>query len=340
MFTLPPALADLAVLSARIGSDMALVQGGGGNSSIKNGDTLWVKASGTWLANALDRSIFVSLSLSGVRTAIQDGAEDPTAGVILGTGSLRPSIETSLHALMPFPVVIHAHSVNVLSWATRQNGQALIADRLQGIDWAWLPYKRPGMPLTRALMEVMAQRETIPDVVILANHGVVVAGADCQSALDRLFKIEKYLSLPMRATVPADIQELKSRIKSSKGWRLPNHINIHALALDEVTRALVTMAPLYPDHVVYLEKAAPLLQPGQSMKMAVRQFKSAPFLVIPGEGVLVSETITPGAEAMLHCLALVGGRLPSSSGLVHLTSSEVAALLNWDAEKYRQELDI
>jgi rhamnose utilization protein RhaD (predicted bifunctional aldolase and dehydrogenase) len=44
------ALQELVRLSARLGADPRLIQGAGGNTSIKTGNTLWVKASGKWLA--------------------------------------------------------------------------------------------------------------------------------------------------------------------------------------------------------------------------------------------------------------------------------------------------
>jgi hypothetical protein len=54
-------------MSARVGRNMLLVQGAGGNSSIKDGDVLWVKASGTWLADADAKDIFVPVSLGAAR---------------------------------------------------------------------------------------------------------------------------------------------------------------------------------------------------------------------------------------------------------------------------------
>ena len=48
--TTPPD--ELVDVSARIGRDIDLVQGAGGNSSAKEGGVLWVNASGTWLAAA------------------------------------------------------------------------------------------------------------------------------------------------------------------------------------------------------------------------------------------------------------------------------------------------
>ena len=56
-------LLSLKSLSASIGTDPMLVQGAGGNTSIKIGSQIWVKASGTWLQNALTEEIFIPIDL-------------------------------------------------------------------------------------------------------------------------------------------------------------------------------------------------------------------------------------------------------------------------------------
>src|SRR5262249_33605770 len=153
------------------GNDMLLVQGAGGNSSVKDGDVLWVKASGTWLADAETSDIFVPVSLSGARAALARGDERMPLASQAGTG-LRASIETSLHALMPHPVVLHVHSVNTIAWAVQSDAAQELAARLHGLAWHWLDYHHPGLPLAQAVSESTAQGPA--DVLILGNHGLVV----------------------------------------------------------------------------------------------------------------------------------------------------------------------
>ena len=124
----PAELQLLKEVSARVGRDMSLVQGAGGNTSVKEGDVLWVKASGAWLSEADKRDIFVPVDLPGALRALGQGIEkmpvaDPTA-------RLRPSIETSLHALLPHRVVLHVHAVNTIAWASCLDVDQEIARRL------------------------------------------------------------------------------------------------------------------------------------------------------------------------------------------------------------------
>ncbi|WP_448937127.1 class II aldolase/adducin family protein, partial [Escherichia coli] len=85
--------------------------------------------------------------------------------------TLRASIETSLHALMPHRIVLHVHSVNTIAWAVRSDARDEFARRLDGLAWRYLDYHHPGLPLARAVGEVIA-RDAI-DVLILGNHGLV-----------------------------------------------------------------------------------------------------------------------------------------------------------------------
>src|SRR5262249_12945696 len=108
---------ELIEVSARIGEDIDLVQGAGGNSAVKVREVLWVKASGTGLSAAREQPIFLPLDLGVIHREVAAGADDPIAPALLGgepAGGLRPSIETSLHALLPHRLVLHVHSVNLI----------------------------------------------------------------------------------------------------------------------------------------------------------------------------------------------------------------------------------
>ena len=69
-------LQELKALSAVLGGDRSLVQGPGGNTSVKDDSgRMWIKASGTWLCHAEDKPIFVPLRYAAVIQAIEAGEE-------------------------------------------------------------------------------------------------------------------------------------------------------------------------------------------------------------------------------------------------------------------------
>ncbi|RVG41156.1 class II aldolase, partial [Sinorhizobium meliloti] len=125
-------------LSARVGADPDLVQGAGGNTSIKEGGTLWIKASGLWLAHARRRDVMVPVALDPLLDALErdDPATEKAQDFVvrdLNPSGLRPSIETTVHALMPQKVVVHVHCVETIATAVRADAAAIAGEKLQGI---------------------------------------------------------------------------------------------------------------------------------------------------------------------------------------------------------------
>jgi rhamnose utilization protein RhaD (predicted bifunctional aldolase and dehydrogenase) len=68
---------------------------------------------------SLTRDIFVPVRLGQVLEGIAGGESDPVSAAVvteLNPEGLRPSIETTLHALLPHQVVVHTHSVRTAPW--------------------------------------------------------------------------------------------------------------------------------------------------------------------------------------------------------------------------------
>ena len=124
-------LASLRELSARVGSDPLLVQASNGNTSIKLDGILWIKASGKWLAHAMQEEMFVPLELAEVKESIHNGT-DITPRYAL-KDKLYPSIETAMHAVVQHRVVIHVHSINTIAWAIRLDAPNQLKERLAGL---------------------------------------------------------------------------------------------------------------------------------------------------------------------------------------------------------------
>ncbi|MCJ9700118.1 MULTISPECIES: class II aldolase/adducin family protein [unclassified Bradyrhizobium] len=332
-------LNELRRMSARVGRNILLVQGAGGNSSIKHDDILWVKASGTWLADAEQKDIFVPVPLGAARTALaQDDVRVPLAANA-GT-TLRPSIETSLHALMPHPVVLHVHSVNTIAWAVRTDAREEFARRLDGLAWRWLDYHHPGLPLAKAVQNALAQDRI--DVLILGNHGLVVGAETCAAAEALVDEVETRLALEPRSTIGPD-EEARRSLCAGTPYRLTRDPQCHSIAIDPSSRAIATSGSLYPDHVVFLGPGLPVLERGEDLRALTSRVRADGLphpvaLLIPGLGCVIRKDASDGAEAMLSCLALVICRLPLTAQVRYLTQNNEAALVNWDAERYRQQL--
>ncbi|QKD01616.1 class II aldolase/adducin family protein [Mesorhizobium loti] len=334
-------LAALRALSASIGLNPHMTQAAGGNTSLKAGDTLWIKASGTWLKDALSDDIMVPVAMAPLLRAVEQrdpAADKPQAFAIdeLNPRGLRPSIETTVHALMPQRVVLHVHCVDTISLAVQADGKAEVARRLDGIEWAYVPYFRPGLPLARGIAEKL--RPGV-DVLILGNHGLVVAAETVAEADILLRRVRSLLARPARVTAAPDIAALTTLARDSI-YRLPADVEAHAVALDAESRRMAEAGSLYPDHVIFLGQGSVAARPGEDAAGVAARLGAAPAaLLFPGAGVLMRGDASAGADAMLRCLADVTARVDIAARLNYLTAAENDELVNWDAEQYRQKLN-
>jgi rhamnose utilization protein RhaD (predicted bifunctional aldolase and dehydrogenase) len=317
---------------ARIGADPLLVQGAGGNASWKAGDTLWVKASGTWLAEAADKDIFVPVDLSHLTAAVSAGnfGIEPR----LATQSpLRPSIETLLHALMPHPVVVHLHAVEVLAHLVRRDFPENVRQLAQGVTRAaYVGYHKPGAELARAIAEALAQAGTA-DVVMLQNHGVVIGGSDVAEVESRLASLAKVFCGTVRPLVAGET----GSAPQVDEYEWMSDIGIQQLALNPLLfDRLERDWALYPDHVVFLGAHPFCYKTVDAFRTNWPDFKKAPEIVfIRTMGVMTRGALSAAKLAQLRCFYDVIARQEPEDQLTTLRPDQIAELIGWDAEKYR-----
>ncbi|WP_099824688.1 class II aldolase/adducin family protein [Oceaniglobus indicus] len=320
----PDDMDDLARLSARIGADPLLIQAAGGNTSVKDGQVMWIKASGTLLAEAETRDIFVACDLPAMRDSLQKGEDraDRPMEFALAQDGLRPSIETSLHAVFPQRVVLHAHCIHTLVHAVQADPVAAIGTKLGGFDWGIVPYAKPGADLA---MLVRDEVEKGRDVIILGNHGVIVAADTVAAADDLLHRVSAALrmdAVPLQAATLGDLPA---------GWMV-GPASLSHVAGDPALLSMATGGSLYPDHVIFCGVGALACD-------MPPEGDSPPFVLIPGKGAAMRADATSGAWALARCLGDVLTRVPEGAALNYLTLAQNGALLDWDAEKYRQALN-
>lgn len=323
---------------ALIGKDPLLVQGAGGNVSWKDGDTLCVKASGTWLADAAEKDIFVPVDLKHLCSAIHTGDFSVTPRV-LGESTLRPSIETLLHALMPHPVVLHLHAVEVLAHMVRKNCEADIQSLIgESLPWVMVDYHKPGEPLASAVSVALGQKSSV-NVIFLRNHGMVI-GARSVPDIEVIFR--KLLSLLQNTTrsLLFDEEAIKpeSVLKSKAYYSLCTNQEVNQLATNSYLSARVEREwVLYPDHAVFLGGKAEIWGVTIDVTDLDASDGDKPVFIFDfGKGVYESPNVTKAHKAQLRCYYDVVIRQRLAEELATLSPNSIAELLDWDAEKYRQ----
>ena len=329
---------------AALGKDPLLVQGAGGNVSWKEDDLLWIKGSGTWLAHADQNDIFVPVNLMNLSRALMQKDFDFQPQLI-GAQTLCPSIETSLHALMPQKIVAHLHAIFALTYLINKDSQKMIAGLFQQLTdgtlkVAFVQYQKPGSNLAQAILEVLAIHPNA-NVIFLKNHGIVV-GADSIDQLKILLKkLESILS--RGKTINAiSVNKLPSVEARMINEYIPfPDLEVQALALDpNLFGRLSSDWVLYPDHAVFLGAKAFTYTSWDHFLLATQERPGAlPELVfIQNIGVFIKLDFTLAKFAQLRCYFDVISRVAPDDDLDPLSNIEIQDLLNWDAEKLRQRM--
>ncbi len=194
-------LESLVYRSNLLGSDRSVVNIGGGNTSTKTiekdfkGDdieVMWVKGSGSDLAS-MKAANFTGLKLDDIRPLLErDTMSDEEmveylSHCMIDAKHPRSSIETLLHAFLPFKQVDHTHPDSIISIACADNGQE-IAKEIYGDRFVWVPYIRPGFQLSKMIAEGV-QNNPNAELVIMEKHGLVTWGETSKESYDKTIAI-------------------------------------------------------------------------------------------------------------------------------------------------------
>ena len=282
-------LEQLVALSHFYGSDIDFVIAGGGNSSVKIGDRLYVKASGTQLATIgadgfveLDRVALDSLLAAELgadpadreqrfKSAIHAARIHPDRGQ-------RPSVECVLHHIIPRRFVIHSHATVANSLTCSGRGKEEAAD-LFGDDCLWIPYVDPGFVLARRLNDALRDyREgtgrDCPRALLLQNHGLIVWGNTPEEVRETTDWVVGSISARIGALSPREVfgtgerldaQERRRLIDAigpllrgllAEGERLPMVMfddaeTVLDLVCTEAGKEIAARGPWTPDQIVY-----------------------------------------------------------------------------------------
>lgn len=181
-------LDELVYRSNLIGTDRRVCNWGGGNTSTKtvikdfrgrDVEVMYVKGSGSDLGT-MQAKHFTGLRLEDINPLYQlDEMPDEEMVAYLSNCMIdskhpRASIETLLHAFLPFPQVDHTHPDAIISICCADNGRE-IAREIYGDRFVWVPYIRPGFTLSKMIAEGVRNHPNA-ELVLMEKHGLVTWG--------------------------------------------------------------------------------------------------------------------------------------------------------------------
>jgi|TARA_B110000027_G_scaffold118315_1_gene130217 rhamnose utilization protein RhaD (predicted bifunctional aldolase and dehydrogenase) len=318
-------------VSSKIGMNHLLVQGAGGNTSYKENNKMWIKASGTWLSQTKVKNIFVSIDLKIMKKKIIKNFESLENLSSFSKLGLRPSIETTMHALMPHKIVLHTHSVELLSLIVKKDAIKILEKLFKDLNWAWIPYVRPGNDLAKIVKNIIDKRKV--DIIFFGNHGLMVGGKDSKSTYKLMIKVINRCRQIVRKFNFSNEETINNLAKKLK-MRLPKFKITHSLATDIISfnYCKKNNGILWPDQTIFL---------GKKMNYcSIKKLKknSLSYLIIRNVGVLVSLNAKKDVDEILRGHAEILLRIKSNQKLRYLEYREINRLHNWEAEKYRKKI--
>ena len=288
-----------------VGSDFALTQGVGGNSSIKSKGLMLVKASGKRLGEADSPDYFYEVEVEKGKyrdsLSLQDG---------------RPSIEVFLHALLPHKYVLHLHSakgvaLSMLS-ATKNDLKSSLSDKGVFI----IGYHKPGIELKNAVKARIDQafEDLQPKTFLLQNHGTLFGANSVKELKDAVISFEEEAA--KRLGVGLGVSITPNNLTDILDKDVMEHIQWHALNNWRIS----------PDHIVFLGANPPawIIQNPKGTSTTLGMLEIA----FPD-----AARITPREEQLIWFINVIQF-LPRLK-LPTLTEEEATQLISWDAEKHR-----
>lgn len=288
------ALLELIRISKAVGNDSSLVQGGGGNTSVKtaNGKYMYIKASGTTLKDMSEQAGWRRMRLDSVLSIIEDKsiAELETQNreievvnrLLLAcddqvTGEARPSVEAHLHSFLD-KCVIHLHPSAVGAYVNAKNGKAELEKLFKTESPAplWVPYTDPGFTLAKKISELVdnyqKQFGKKPEILFLEKHGLFISAGSPDAALRLVRKVinrcNSKLKQPRAGKIKSISQEkindVKRCIRKAFFEATGEHATISYFYDDEIAAFLaqrdaekmLSAGVLTPDELVYANGSA------------------------------------------------------------------------------------
>ena len=365
-------LAILTAMSNKYGSDEAYVLAGGGNTSFKDAGTMYVKGSGTSLADIKPEQ-FVRMDINKLTAMLDktysadddkreaEALADMNDARLPGEEAKRPSVEAILHALFPYKFVLHVHPALVNGLTCGNDGKKACGE-IFGSDVVWIELTKPGYILAvvcyKAFKEKQAETGEFPKIAILQNHGIFVA-ADTVEEIDAVMsdvfnklnaKVAKQPDLSpagfngdmAREIIPA-LRMLYSQEGKASAVFCANKMALEFVSDEKKFSHVVK--PFSPDHIVYCKDEPLFMDAGADIKKTfdaycARKGYAPKIAAVKGLGFIAlgaSKKEAETAKDLFLNAMKIAHYAENFGGPLSLPDKFTDFILNWEIEGYRSK---
>ncbi len=362
-------LQALAAMSNHYGADPEFVLAGGGNTSFKTENNLWIKGSGTSLATikAQDFVVMDRKKLAAMWTATYPENEAARESAVLADmmnarvdgETRRPSVETLLHDLFPHQYILHVHPAIVNGITCSKEGEA--AMRRLFPDAVWVPACKPGYILALDCKERMdaykAETGRDCDLLFLQNHGIFFAA----NTVEEIDVIAHHTMDTLRAAItkpvvvgPADpewtredekkLQAVSVQLRTIYGENTVVGFMWNNLvqAYDPATKSLS------PDHIVYAKAKQLAVDDSTDLAAAIAAFEAEngykPKIIFYKDLAMFacadSDRNTNTAAQVMFDAIKVTAYAESFGGVQPMPEFLIDFIVNWEVESYRSKVSL
>ncbi len=333
------------------------VLGGGGNTSAKNEQTLWIKPSGTTLAGlkpelfvALDRtrlSELYAFTPPAVPAEREELIKNAMAAAVSPETPGRASVEAPLHDSLSATFVVHTHPAIVNGMTCSLAGKKACVELFP--DALWLDYIDPGYTLCmKVRQEIKSYKDCNgkePALIFLKNHGLFVA-ADTADEIRQLYSrvVNTLLPFYKKAGIKTTLKvgsDPTTREIDEKMRRITAAYKNDDLGIAVSGMFAYPQGPITPDHIVYA-KSFPFI--GEPDQEAIKAFSAKhgynPAIIATKTAVYgVADTEKKAALALLLAQdgALVIQLANAFGGIDYMTDDARIFIENWEVESYRSK---
>jgi len=368
-------LSELIKVSNRYGANSELVLAGGGNTSYKNEEHLYVKGSGTTLA-AITESGFVKMNRAKLNAMLtreyssdskqreNEVLADLMAAREAAEINKRPSVETLLHHLFKYSLVVHTHPAIVNGLTCGKNGKEE-ASKLFGNRALWIDLCEPGYILSSVVKKAMDEyRENNgrdADIVLLQNHGIFVAGNSEKEIDDKYALVIDKIKASLK-TIPSFDQTEFDRERAAflaPAIRMMCKANIVSFCTNSAfipflknEQAFLPLSSVYtPDHMVYYKRAPLFVKSSENIdeqynliaegiKSFEEKYSFLPQIIaIEGLGFYAIAASKKQADIKISLFldtVKIALYTQSFGGELFMSDYMIDFIANWEAESYRQ----
>ena len=357
-------LAALAAMSNKYGADSNYVLAGGGNTSFKSDDRLWVKGSGTALATIKPEDFVVleRAKLNQMWTAVYPQEEAAREAAVLADmmaaripgETRRPSVETLLHDLFPQPYILHVHPAIVNGLTCSVEGEKAMKRLFPNA--VWVDACKPGYILALLCKEKMdAYRASTGkdcNLLFLQNHGIFFAGNSTEELDEMAGGVMAALAnavtyKPQLEKLPyeeAKVQAMAEKLAAAYAENAAVKFTVcpEVLAYDPATKSLS------PDHIVYAKAKQLALDDTEDVKTAFAAFEAEngykPKIVFVRNLGMFACGLSENEAATALCVMLdaltVVAYTKSFGGVSPMPDFLIDFIVNWEVESYRSKVSL